>query len=286
MKPIYGAKILTNGKVQERTQLNTSRDIRRLLHTSMSLKTNHASSNMVVMHESTQSDNRTNTLLFFHGAIGDVTITYTPGSCRKWFCTGMVCDTAELTDRWIYASICGGRTDAAHQEGVPHALLSYPLIQKNEKSPPGTPRACSACCLCTLHFAPHRHRGWYQAPHRPRATQNKSISSMTGGCLYLASFVLLAIADGFGARVTLFERHAHVSSTASSRGTRSSSSSSSSRGSVSCVRAAGGVEGDSRIDADPDALEEWFSGVGGAIGPVTLEGELSHGIIMCRKLTR
>lgn len=42
---------------------------------------------------------------------------------------------------------------------------------------------------------------------------------------------------------------------------------------MSDVRAVGGVEGDSRIDADPDALEEWFSRVGGAIGPVVLEGE-------------
>lgn len=91
---------------------------------------------------------------------------------------------------------------------------------------------------------------------------------MTRECFYLASFVLLAVADGFGTRVTLFKHHrTHVSSTASTQGARNSG------GSVSDVHAAGGAEGDSRIDADPDALKKWFSRVGGAIGPVSLEGK-------------
>ncbi len=42
------------------------------------------------------------------------------------------------------------------------------------------------------------------------------------------------------------------------------------------TRAAGAEEGeggDSRIASDPDALEEWFSSMGGVVGPVALEGK-------------
>lgn len=70
---------------------------------------------------------------------------------------------------------------------------------------------------------------------------------------------LLAVADGFGSRFPAF-RSQHQHDHHRVRG-----------GGVSML-AEEGVEGDSRIDPDPDALEDWVSRMGGAIGPVVLEG--------------
>lgn len=80
----------------------------------------------------------------------------------------------------------------------------------------------------------------------------------------LAPFGVLAVADGFFCkfaafpfRRTLQHQHDRV------RG-----------GTGASVLAEEGTDGDSRIDADSDALEEWVSRMGGAIGPVVLEGRL------------
>lgn len=77
--------------------------------------------------------------------------------------------------------------------------------------------------------------------------------------LFLVSFGLLAAADGFGKRFVTFSKHQHHHHHDRNRGGVS-------------MLAEEGVEGDGRIDADPDALEQWVSRMGGAIGPVVLEG--------------
>lgn len=77
---------------------------------------------------------------------------------------------------------------------------------------------------------------------------------------------LLAYADGFGSRFAAFPfKHQHRQHQHDHR-VRAG-------GGVSMLLAEEGMEGDSRIDSDPDALEEWVSRMGGAIGPVVLEGE-------------
>ena len=70
---------------------------------------------------------------------------------------------------------------------------------------------------------------------------------------------LLAVADGFGSRFAAFPmRHQHEHRV---------------RGGGISMLGDEGMEGDSRIDPDPDALEQWVSRMGGAIGPVVLEGK-------------
>lgn len=70
----------------------------------------------------------------------------------------------------------------------------------------------------------------------------------------------LATAEGFGNRFAAspFKQHQH------DRVSRGSG--------ISMLAAEGAAEGDGRIEADPDALEEWVSRMGGAIGPVVLDG--------------
>lgn len=86
-------------------------------------------------------------------------------------------------------------------------------------------------------------------------------------CLASFIFVCYPVADGF-TRLVLSHRHVQSRAAAGIRGgVRTPSRAAEERG-----------EGDSRIASDPDALEEWFSNMGGVVGPVALEGKwVGHG---------
>lgn len=87
-------------------------------------------------------------------------------------------------------------------------------------------------------------------------------------CLVPFGLLVLAFADGFGNRFAAFKQQ----NRSSRRG----------RGGGVSLLTEEGRDGDSRIDPDPGALEEWVSRLGGAIGPVVLEGgRLRRRISIC-----
>ncbi|CAM9263707.1 unnamed protein product [Ectocarpus sp. 4 AP-2014] len=79
-------------------------------------------------------------------------------------------------------------------------------------------------------------------------------------------FLLLTSAQGFGTKLAPLNHYGSVTGYH-----QCCSKSRQSNTVVSCQSAEGSAKRDNRIDANPEALQQWFSSAGGAIGPVGLE---------------
>lgn len=126
-----------------------------------------------------------------------------------------------------------------------------------QRCPQGSMRTCHAAHPTRCRFGPPR--------------RSTGCSSMKRNRCWVVPFLLLAGAQGFGTKLASLKHYGSLLT--GYHPCCSNTPRFSNTVVVSCQRAEGSAERDNRIDPNPEALQQWFSSVGGAIGPVGLEGE-------------